>query len=181
MLALMVFSKPPEPPGPPPEPSEPNPEEISDADAGFRLTRPGPGWKLLPRERMPNPPYSRDVRAGAAGAGDVLAQVLVIPPGNLSPDPAASEDPEVLASFHAETFRWGEQRVRDLARTDFQGQAAVRYHVSGIDAYGPKLAECTLFVRNGRVYILSVVVPKGGHTPDDPAFREFTAAFKLLD
>jgi hypothetical protein len=183
LLGVLAFSKPQEPTGPPEPPPEPDPEQIVDAAHGFRLARPGPGWKLLPRERMPNPPYSRGVQAGAAGPDDVLAQVLILQPNDLARDPAEADNLETLASRHVDTFHWGEQRLEDITPIDFQGQHAMRYHVTGIDATGRrKAAECTLFARNNLVYILSAVAPEAvGHRADVPAFAAFAAAFRLID
>jgi hypothetical protein len=187
VLAFLAFSTP-EPvpaPVPTPPPAEPNPDpdQIVDAANGFRLARPGPDWKLLPRERMPCPPYSRDVQAGAVVPGDLLAQVLVFPPERLTSDPDSWISPASLASRHEETFGWGDMQSAGPAEwAQFQGQWAVRYHISGIDATGLRmLAQCTLFVHRGRVYILSVIGPADRHQPDDPAFAAFTNKFTLTD
>lgn len=145
---------------------------IVDSDYQFRLTVPGPGWRLLTEKDMGR--LLPDAVAGASESGHGLADRY----GAVIVESYSGDKPRQLAELLVSHMPLEDRQLVAMVDTVFEKQPAVRYQVTGkINGVDLRYLN-TVFFHQGHAYqVLSWGL--AGQV-DDKALLAFASAFHLL-
>lgn len=145
-------------------------KSIEDTEYGFRLTSPGPSWRLISREsaRLISP----EMVAGLAHEGGLN--------GFVSVEKTAATDLESLARGFVERNRLQSKRVDLFERTEFAGRRAWRAVVTGLEGGRPFRSDYLMWIERDLFFQLVAAGPAGAEATSDVSFRTIQEAFEFL-
>jgi len=146
-------------------------DSIDDPDYQFRLEQPAAGWRLLREADIQK--IAPDAVAGMTSDDEVFAVVIVesVPQGELEPlarlliDQAPLEGKQLLA----------------FAALEFQGQPAIRYHLTGRVGEISFRYVNTVFLHEHTLYQVLAGGPQERTAADGSSFAPVWQAFRLLE
>lgn len=146
-------------------------DAIVDEDYQFRLEQPSREWRLLGEADIQR--IAPDAVAGLTSDDEVFAVVIVesIPQGELEP----------LARLLIDQAPLEEKQLLAFERIEFQGQPAIRYHLTGRVGEISFRYINTVFLNQRTLYQVLAGGPLAKTPADGSAFAPVWQAFRLLD
>lgn len=145
-------------------------KSVEDAEYGFRLVSPGPGWHLMSRQSAKV--ISPDAVAGLAHESGFV--------GHVSVGKTAESDLERLAREFVELDRLEAKKIDLFERTEFAGRRAWRAIVTGLAKGKPHRSDYLMWIERDLFFRIVAAGPAGGDATSDVSFGTIQQAFEFL-
>lgn len=141
-----------------------------DEDYRFKLSRPGPGWRVLSEGEIQK--IVPDASAGAMSPDGIFGVVIV--------EPAPAADLRAFGKLLVDNMPLEDKQAGEMEETQFEQRSALRFSVTGVTNGMRARFQCLLFMNGGHAYQLMAWGLASATDAAGAAFRPFFDAFRLL-